>query len=593
MKNRYLSSALCLMGLLCALPVTAQEKSDTDVLNGLPKFIEEQMSKWKIPGVAVAVVKDGEIMMMQGFGYRDLETREPVTPRTLFSIGSTTKAFTSLALGILVDDGKMEWDKPVREYMPDFTLKDEFATLHATPRDLVTHRTGLPRHDLVWYASELRREELYHRLRFLEPSAELREIMQYNNLVYMTAGVLIGKVSGKTWEKFVSERIFEPLGMQRSFFDGPPEGDSDFASPYHLTDGEPKKVPFYRGWAVGPAGSIYASVEDMTKWLLLHLSGGKVGDKRIVSEGTLREMHKPQVVMEYGASEEIPLATYGMGWVVQTYRGQMYVWHNGSIDGFYAFIGFLPYKKLGVVILTNMDEIGVLPEILSRRVFDRALGLDEIDWSARMTEQRKKALEAREKANVSSGAGRREGTSPSHPLADYAGTFSHPAYQEVKIELNDGKLLAHIRGLAGELKHFHYDVFSLKLGEFPEIRVTFEMNPNGDIVSLSMPLQPGVEPIVFTRIGEEALKTAEYLERFAGDYELAGITVKIELRGGKSLFAIVPGQPAYELEPVKENSFRIKTLEGYSLEFKTDEQGKVVEVVFHQPEGSYTAKRKS
>ena len=475
---------------------------EDDLLAGLPDLVEKMREEWLVPGVGVAVIKEGEIVFKRGFGLRDIGSKLPITADTLFAIGSTTKAFTALALGILVDEGKIEWDEPVREYMPDFVLYDEYATLHATPRDLVTHRTGLPRHDLVWYRSTVTREELYHALRHLEPSAGFRSLMQYNNLIYMTAGYLVGWVSGGTWEVFITERIFKPLGMSRSVTCGPPEGVEDVASPHSSGGPIVTKIPYYRDCALGPAGTIYSSVEDACKWLLFNMGDGTFEGAKIVSEEILRLMHTPQVVMQFGESEELPIAAYGMGWVIQVYRGQKYVWHNGGIDGFYTLIAFLPYEKLGVIVFTNANQ-NPLPEIVSRWIFDHALGLDEINWNTHYKEQQARTREARTRAFADRNEGRKEGTSPSHPLEGYVGFYSHPAYLDFKVDLADGKLRGSFRGFKVTMEHFHYDIFHFNLGTLGNLKVTFSLNADGDIESLSIPLQDGVDPIVFKRKPEE------------------------------------------------------------------------------------------
>lgn len=586
-----LKSSIVLCALLALITVSlsfGQEKPQAEPFEGFSAFVEKIMKEWEVPGIGIVMVKDGEVIFMRGYGFRDVEEQLPVTPQTLFAIGSTTKAFTSLAMGLLADEGKVEWDKPVRTYLPDFELKDEYATLHMTPVDLLNHNSGLPRHDVMWYRSGLNRKEIYDRLRYLEPTAEFRQAYQYNNLMFMTAGYLIGQVSGGTWEDFVGERIFKPLGMSRTIF-GPPEDENiEYSSPYVKRDDNVIKVPHYHGWAVGPAGSIYSSVEDMSKWLTLHLNKGKIGDEVLITEGTLNLLHTPQVVMG-GGSAEMPIVAYGFGWVIQPYRGHQFIWHNGGIDGFYAFIGFLPYDNLGMVILTNRAG-NPAPEIISRTTFDHIFELEDIDWNAKFAEQRTKAEEAAEQQKQG-GSGKKEGTSPTHPLTDYAGVFEHPAYGRVEVTQSDGKLEMELLGEKLPLEHFHYDVFVIDHPAGGKMKWTYNMDLQGDIVSVESLLQIGVDPIVFTRVAEESLKSEEYLNKFAGEYELMGQAVKFEVRNSV-LFAIVPGQPDYELVPVRENNFKLKIADGYSLEFKLDEQGNVSEGVFHQPNGDFPVKRK-
>ena len=582
---RTLKSILTILVLLLiAASGFGQEKTSAELYEGFDAFVEETMGQWNVPGLAIAVVRDGEVLLLKGYGKRDVGDDLPVTPKTLFAIGSTTKAFTSLALGMLVEEGKLAWDEPVRSFLPEFELMDETATLQATPLDLVNHRIGLPRHDAVWYNSGYSRDQLVRRLKYLEPNAGLRERFQYNNLMFMTAGYLVGQISGGTWEDFVLDRIFIPIGMSNSIF-GPPEDWSvETASPYEPEGDGIKKVPHYDDWAVGPAGSIYSSAEDMSRWLLFHLGDGKVGEREIVSKTILDMMHTPQFAVPYAGTKELPLTTYGMGWVIEIYRGHKYVWHNGGIDGFYAYIGFLPFEQDGVVILTNLAGHRA-SEIISRRIFDRLAGLDDYDWSSYFLERRDRGDDSEEEDS-----GRKTGTSPSHELADYAGTFSHPAYQEVKIAHDEGVLTAEFHGEKATLEHYHYDVFA---GDFEgtELKLTFGMNDLGDINRLSIPLQRGVDPIVFERIANAELFESDYIAGFALEFEDEGGRMHFEVREDGLLYAILPGQPAYALVPIRENWFQLRDLEEYKVEFRVDAEGDIIEVAFHQPNGVFVSKR--
>jgi CubicO group peptidase (beta-lactamase class C family) len=498
-KN-YIKAALILALLLISAPTLAQEKATAEPFEGFDDFVADLMAEWQVPGLALAVVKDGEVLYAKGYGKRDVEGDLPVTTGTLFAIGSTTKAFTALALGMLVEDGLLDWDKPVRDYLPGFTLHDEYATMHMTPLDLVNHRSGLPRHDGVWYNSGLTREETFNRLRYLEFSAELRETFQYNNLMFMTAGYLVGRVTKSTWEDFVKSRILKPLGMEATVF-GPPKAEGiDVASPYELKEGKPVKVPPYDDWAIGPAGSINSSVDDMSRWLIFHMGEGKVGDTEIVSKSTLRSMHTPRMILSSPGSKEFPMTAYGMGWVIESYRGHKYVWHNGGIDGFYAYIGFLEFEKLGIVILTNLSDHPVT-EVVSRTLFDRMTGLEEIDWNARLRERREQRRKAEEQEKEEIAKARKHGTTPSHPLEDYVGRYTHPAYGDIEVLLDEGKLRGKFHGFTEDLEHYHYDEFVLT-GEGEQVRVTFGLNEQGDVAELRAVLEPAVDPIVFRRATE-------------------------------------------------------------------------------------------
>ncbi|MBD3236451.1 MAG: serine hydrolase, partial [Candidatus Eisenbacteria bacterium] len=283
----------------------------------LPGALEE----WETPGLGIGVVVGDEVVLAEGYGHRDLEQELPVTARTLFAIGSSTKAFTCFTLATLAEEGLLSWDDPVAEHIPDFQMYDEYVTAHLTPRDMVTHRSGLPRHDLVWYNnSEVTRAELLHRLRHLEPNRELREAWQYNNLMYLTAGYLTELLTGQTWEEAVQARILDPLGMTRSNFSVHDSQESDdFSWPHLEDDDEIRQIDFRPIDVMGPAGSINSCVEEMNRWMMVNLRGGRFGEQTLLSAAAVRELHTPQMVMpQTPDSPDESHLSYAMGWTVRT-----------------------------------------------------------------------------------------------------------------------------------------------------------------------------------------------------------------------------------------------------------------------------------
>jgi len=467
-------------------------------LNGFDGFVEQVMKDWKVPGIAVAIVKDGKVVYAQGYGYRDVKRQLKVTPDTLFAIGSCSKAFTAAALGMLVDEKKFEWDKPARTYLPDLMLSDGYATEHIRPRDLVSHQSGLPRHDMVWYGSLLTRKELFERLRHLEPSAPLHAKYQYNNLMYLTAGVLIERVSGGSWEEFVRRKIFDPLGMNNSNFSVlASQKAADYSLPYGEEKGEVKEIPFRNIDEIGPAGSINSSVNEMANWLFLQLNKGKVGDKQIISEKSLLETQTPQIVaggdLKYDESFYV---SYGMGWAVYAYRGRPILRHGGGIDGFTSNVTLLPKDKIGVVVLTN--SASQASGIIASFAVDRLLGLSEAPHAQRAKDADARAKESQAKAQADDEAKRKKDTKPTLALKEYAGQFEHPAYQTLSITQDGERLKGDLHGLAVTLKHYHYDIFQVAEGSLEGRKVTFLMNKTGEIDGVSMLLGPGVKEIVVT-----------------------------------------------------------------------------------------------
>ena len=495
---------LALVLIVClalSAPLQAQNSGVPASLNGLDGFVEQVMKEWQVPGLAVAVVKDGRVVYSKGFGYRDVKKGLKVTPDTLFAIGSCSKSFTATALAILAGEGKLDWDKSVRDYLPDFRLHDAYATGQLRPRDLVTHQSGLPRHDMVWYGSPLSRKELFDRLRYLEPSKPLHAKYQYNNLMFMTAGVLIERISGNTWEEFVRRRILDPLGMKTSNFSvNDSQKTSDFSLPYQEEKGEVKEIPFRNIDAIGPAGSINSSVNEMTRWLLVQLGKGKFEGRQIITEKSLGEVHTPQIVaggdLKY---DESFYSSYAMGWGVTSYRGHPALAHSGGIDGFTSAVRFLPKDQLGVVVLTNSSSPA--SGLIASNAVDRMLGLSEAPWLQRALDDRAKGREVQAKAKAEDEAKRKKDAPPTHKLKDYTGQFEHPAYQTLTISQEGEQLKFDLHGLSGALKHYHFDIFqgAEDAAGLAGTKVTFQLNRAGEIESVAIPLEPTVKEIVFTR----------------------------------------------------------------------------------------------
>lgn len=574
---------------------TAAQQRAPEPLAGFDEFVEQVREAWQIPGLAVAIVQDGKVIHARGYGFRDLERKLPVTPDTLFAIGSVTKSFTVTVLGTLAEEGKFDWDKPVREWLPGFRLHDAMAAERTTPRDLVTHRSGLPRHDLLWYGSSLTRQEMFARLRYLEPSRDFRSAYQYQNLMFLTAGILAEQLSGMKWEELIRQRILAPLEMSRSNFSvAASQRDENFSWPYAKIKDEVRRVPFRVLDEIGPAGSINSSVAEMSRYLLLHLGKGKYGEKTVVSESFVAQMQMPQMVIQQPQTfEEVGHTSYGMGLFVTQYRGVKLVHHGGGIDGFIALISLLPQKNVGVVVLTNLSP-NAAPPVITYSVFDRLLGLEPVNWLERVREQEKKQRDAAEEARKRRLTPRQEGTRPSHAPESYAGEYEHPGYGVVAIANSGEKLTARFNSFTAPLEHFHFDVFQapeLPANPLSEMKFTFAMDARGEIDRVSAPLETGVPEIVFTRRPKAEALGAETLAALAGEYEIGAVTMTVAVRGD-TLTLTVPGQPTYELHPRGGLLFDIGTLPGFRAEFRRDATGAVVEMIAHQPNGSFPARRR-
>ncbi len=581
--------------LISSFPSLAQKVySKKDPLRGFDEFIVKVMEEWRVPGLAISIVKDNKVIYSKGFGYRNVAERLKVTPKTLFAIGSCSKAFTATAMGILVDEGKLEWDKPLRDFLPTFKLKDSFASERMTPRDLVCHRSGLPRHDMMWYNASATREELFNRLQFLEPNKDFRTTFQYQNLMFMTAGYLVGKITNSSWEEFVRKRIFEPLKMMNSNFSVEDSKKApDFSLPYLKREDKVIEIPFRNIDAIGPAGSINSNVEDMANWLILNLNKGEFNGTRVISEASLNEIHSPQIIMSnIIREEELFYYFYGMGWAITAYRGHLFLVHGGGIDGFIAHVSFMPKDKIGVVILTNLSP-NPLTQIISFNAYDRLLGLDPVPWIERVRKEEKRAKEEEEKAKKEKDKDRILNTSLSHPIDDYLGEYHNPGYGVLEVVKEGDKLKTVFNALEFPMEHYHYDIFEVHNEMFNmTIKISFFTDPKGNISSLSAQLEPAVEPIVFIKMPEKRMKERSFLEKFVGEYQLAELVLTVSIKGDNTLILRIPGQPEIELIPYKGTEYNAKNIPGVSIEFMMDESGVVREAKLKQPQGVFTAPKK-
>src|SRR5215471_10753160 len=518
----------------------------------LEKFVEEQLHVWKVPGIAVAVVKDDTVSTMEGFGRRN--DTDPVTPQTLFAIGSSTKAFTATSIGALVDEGLLEWDTPVREYLPSFRMYDPVATERLTVRDMLSHRSGLPRHDLCWYDEQgFTRVDIVVRLRHLQPNKDLRQVWQYNNLMYLTAGYLAGELAGMTWEALVRTKLLEPLRMLSTNFSVlESQRAKDFALPYDERNEQIIEIPFRLIDLVGPAGSINSSVEDMVAWLRVNLRQGEINGRRVLAAATVREMHAPTMVIPEarlfpGAAD----IAYGLGWFIGTYREHKVVHHGGNIDGFTALVIFLPNDRMGVVALANKHATS-LPIVVAYRAFDELLGLDPIDWSGRLKGQmdalKVGMQESRElKLPVPDAP-------PSHAIEDYVGTYAHPAYGTFSVRPEDGKLTPLYRTLQLELTHRHYDIFDITVQDFEHMHLeaTFVTDLEGNIDAVRVSLEPTVAPIVFQRLPEPPPS----LDALVGNYAIRLLVATVGTSPAGRLTVEMPTSGQVTREPYRGLKFK-------------------------------------
>jgi CubicO group peptidase (beta-lactamase class C family) len=461
-------SAFAAVLLLPAVAVHAQQPADP--AKQLDTYTAQAVKDWGPVGLAISVVKDGRVVFAKGYGVRELGKPEPVDSATLFAIGSTTKAMTAAAIGMLVDEGKVRWDAPVTTYLPGFQLRDPYATREVTVRDLLTHRAGLPNADFLWYGASNTTAEILRRVRFVEPAYSLRSSFIYQNIMYAAAGQVIANVSGMPWEEFVRTRLFAPLHMDRTVpLLSRAASVSNVASPHDRIDDTLRVIANASVDPVASAGSVWSSVSDMAKWMRFMLDSGRVDGKRLLKPETFAELLKPQTMVPPG--QFYPSArltrphwmTYALGWFQQDYDGRAISFHTGSIDGMVAIVGLVPDERLGVYVLANTDH-AELRHALMLKAFDLwgPARTKPRDWSTELRslygQQQTQAVAATKAAE----AKRVTGTKPSLPIARYTGVYADSLYGEVTVRTAGDRLRVRIGTLEGTLEHWQFDTFRVR-----------------------------------------------------------------------------------------------------------------------------------
>lgn len=421
-------------------------------------YVAESVRDWNVPGLAIALVQDDSLLFARGYGVREIGEQAPVTEHTRFAIGSTTKAMTTAALAMLVDEGRLNWDDRAIDHLPDFRLYDPYATRALTVRDLLTHRSGLPGTDIYWTRLDYPITEMMRRLEHVQPVSSFRSRWNYQNVVYAIAGVLVERLSGMSWDAFVRERLFTPLGMTETEpLDARILQQPNVATPHGATDDSIHTVPQRSVDAVASVGSVWSSVADMSKWLRFMLDTARVGDTPLIASETFREIVAPQIRAPMALYPALELArphffTYALGWFVHDYDGEIVWMHTGSINGMSALVGLLPARRFGMVVLINRDH-AELRHALMYRAFDLARGRVERDWSRDVLAHFEES--ARRTPNRPP-----TGTPPSLPLDQYAGSYSNPGYTDIRVRLDGDTLWMSVgNGPERALEHRGFDVF--------------------------------------------------------------------------------------------------------------------------------------
>ena len=473
------------------------------IISRLRETLPQKLKEWGVPGLSCAIVRKGQVVYSGHFGYRDMESQIAPNDQTLYAIASTTKAMTATCVGILVDEGKLEWDKPVISYLPEFRMYDEYATQHVTIRDMLCHKTGVPRHDNTWYGdSGKTTKELVEGIRYLKPNKELRTKYEYNNLMFTTCGYIVERVSGMPWQEFMLKRIFEPLDMHRSFCTlGEFTGEDNKALPYVRDEDMPCRVPYLCFDGMAGCGTVNSTTEDMSRWLTMNLAGGIYNGKQIISRESLSEIHLPQILVNQGLNKEIPMKAYGFGWTVRAYRGSKVLDHTGGIDGFSSLVTLMPQEDTGMVILVNRSGFNHHFSI-AYAVYDYILGITPIDWEGRINEDEKASRKAGDEANAHIDGMRNVKAAPSHPAEALTGVYVNAAYGQFTIEASgrsDVFLEAAYHGQKLLICHNNNNTFDMAVeDEHRPVRtlLRFEVDISGAISRLWVDLEPSLGEMI-------------------------------------------------------------------------------------------------
>ena len=499
LQKRLRSCAISLMALIISLSAWAQSPAAPADLDS---YVASSMKTFAVPGMAVAIVKDGKIVVAKGYGVRKLGEATSVDEFTMFGIGSNTKAFTTAALATLIDEGKLSWDDPVYQRLPGFVMYDPYVSHEMTIRDLLTHRSGMGLGEgdlLVFPHMTYTREEIIYKLRFMKPASSFRSRYAYDNLLYMTAGQIIPAVTGTSWDDYISQRIFGPLGMNQSNVSTTLYKNGDnYAYPHSRVDGKLQVVAFESVDNAGPAGAINSCAADMAKWVQLQLNRGRFVDREghLFSEQQSKEMWTAQTILPVGdpppplAGLRPNFADYALGLGLRDYHGRKLVGHTGGLLGFVSRVMLVPEEGLGVVVLTNAEEGGAFNSILYH-VVDYYFHLPPTDWIAAF-----KAVKDKEEADAVEAMKKAEGaravnSKPSLPLEKYAGVYNDAWYGPITIRMEKGELVIsfdHTPAMVGDLQHWQYDTFKAhwRVRTIEDAFITFALNPDGSIDSARM-----------------------------------------------------------------------------------------------------------
>jgi CubicO group peptidase (beta-lactamase class C family) len=577
-------------------PLTQAEVSQR--LGDFDAYVNGLLKDWKGVGIAVGIVSGDKLVFAKGYGYRDYGAKLPMTPDTLCQIASNSKLFTAVSVGMLVDQGKLTWDKPVKQAVPTIQFYSSELNDNVTLRDMLSHRTGVTRHDLIWFKSDFTRAELFDKLRFLEPEQPLRTTFLYNNLMFTAAGYIVELKSGMPWEQYVRTNIFQPLDMKETTFTlADAMKFPEYAIPYteRRDTFEIYKLPFHEdAVSIAPAGGIVSNINDLSHWLIALMNQGMYNGKQVIPADVLQETLKPATPLPNSAGEakgywENLNTVFGMGRITSVYRGHFYTSHGGDLLGLHSQVSFMPNDHIGVIVLEIGDHTAPIRDAVNYNVYERLLGMDQTPWSQRLLADRLAAKKAATEARSKAGEARVPNTHPSHPLADYAAEYENPAYGIIRIDQKGDGLLFNLHQFSMPLEHFHYDRFDTPDDEdFGRFSLNFRTDPAGDVNSIAISLDEGEQ--IFTR--KPPTIDAAVLQKLAGTY-LTTTKAKFQVTytPGSGIALAFPGAAPQPLTPVKGLTFRTARFADDTFEFILDAAGNPTAIKERDPSGELTYPR--
>jgi len=590
---------LLLIAITC-LNVFIYSQSDKR-LKGVEKELNEILEITKSAGFAVAVVKGNEIIYSKGFGYRDYENKIPVDNNTLFAIGSSTKAFTSSILGQLRKEDKLSFDESPIKYVPDLKFFNDEMNNSIVIKDLMSHRTGLPRHDWSWYFfPTYDKDSLMRRIEFQEPFTGVRKQWYYNNFMFLTQGVIAERITGKSWEENMYERLLKPLKMTRSNLSIKELRKADnVALGYEIVDEKISNMDYYRIAGMSPAGSMNSSVNEMSNWLMTWLNKGKFEGNEIIPEAYINEAMSSQMVINGALPDDefpdIHMATYGYGWMLSSYKGHYRVEHGGNIDGFSADVIFFPSDSIGIVVLANQNGSSV-PSLVRNTIADRLINVERTDWIKRYEDRKAEQEDFEVEAED---APTQKKQAPQHQPKDFTGFYENLGYGQFEIIVENDSLFAVLPLWKLYLEHKHFDIYnSYKVTDEgidisdEGLAFNFQIDNEGEIYNLKLKIEPTLQPLEFIRKPKTIDVEETTLQSYVGKYDLSGTILKTYIKEKNSLYLFIKGQPEYELLPTDKHKFSFKVLDGFKVEFIENKEGEIGEIKVIQPNGTFRAVKK-